>query len=83
MEATTATAPDLLGPTLRDVSRAFYLTLRVLPAGMREVFVLYHFQGLKYREIAEAMDVPIGTVMSRLHAARLRLRETADLEEAL
>ncbi|MEE8572405.1 MAG: sigma-70 family RNA polymerase sigma factor [Gemmatimonadota bacterium] len=41
----------------------------------REVFVLKEFQGLKYREIAELIDVPIGTVMSRLYAARQRLAE--------
>ncbi len=41
----------------------------------REVFVLKEFQGLKYREIAELLDVPIGTVMSRLYAARQRLAE--------
>jgi RNA polymerase sigma-70 factor (ECF subfamily) len=43
---------------------------------LREVFILYHFQGLKYREIAAAVDVPLGTVMSRLHAARQQLRRS-------
>ncbi len=43
---------------------------------LREVFVLFHFQGLKYREIAAALDVPLGTVMSRLHAARQQLRRS-------
>ena len=53
-----------------------------LPRDLREVFVMYTFEGLKYREIAAAMDIPLGTVMSRLHAARLRLRTAAGLEEA-
>ena len=44
-----------------------------LPPAQREVFVLKEFQGLKYREIAELLDVPIGTVMSRLYSARQRL----------
>ena len=44
-----------------------------LPMAQREVFVLKEFEGLKYREIAELLDVPIGTVMSRLYAARQRL----------
>lgn len=36
----------------------------------REVLLLWGVQGLKYREIAEIVGVPIGTVMSRLHRAR-------------
>jgi len=46
-----------------------------LSPAQREVFVLKEFEGLKYREIAELLDVPIGTVMSRLYAARQRLAE--------
>jgi len=40
----------------------------------REIFVLRDFHGLTYREIAEALSIPQGTVMSRLHAARTSLR---------
>ncbi len=46
-----------------------------LPLHHREILVMNHFQDLKYREIAEALDIPIGTVMSRLHNARRALRE--------
>lgn len=46
-----------------------------LPPAQREVFVLKEFEGLKYREIAALLDVPIGTVMSRLYAARQRLAQ--------
>jgi RNA polymerase sigma-70 factor (ECF subfamily) len=42
---------------------------------MRNVVHLVYFQGLKYREAAEALDIPVGTVKSRLHAAILRLNE--------
>jgi RNA polymerase sigma-70 factor (ECF subfamily) len=55
--------------------------LEALPLEQREVFLLYHFQGLKYREIAELLDIPIGTVMSRLHSARLQLRKALGEEE--
>lgn len=46
-----------------------------LPPAQREVFVLKEFEGLKYREIAALLDVPMGTVMSRLYAARQKLAE--------
>jgi RNA polymerase sigma-70 factor (ECF subfamily) len=39
----------------------------------REVLVLKEFEGLRYREIAELLDIPIGTVMSRLYTARQHL----------
>jgi len=41
----------------------------------REILILREFQGLRYAEIAATLDIPPGTVMSRLHQARLRLRE--------
>ena len=44
----------------------------------REVLVLKEFEGLKYREIAELLDIPNGTVMSRLYAARRSLAARLD-----
>jgi len=41
----------------------------------RDIIVLSHFQELSYRQIAELLEIPIGTVMSRLHAARKALRD--------
>jgi len=52
-----------------------------LPDEFREAFLLYTFQGLKYREIADLLDIPLGTVMSRLHSARRRIREHLGEEE--
>ena len=46
-----------------------------LPEGFRSVFVLTEIEGLSYREAAEALAVPIGTVMSRLHRARKLLQQ--------
>jgi len=42
---------------------------------MRTVVHLVYYQGLKYREAAEVMRIPVGTVKSRLHAAMARLTE--------
>lgn len=53
--------------------------IAALPTPFRETLVLRDIEGLDYREIAEATDVPIGTVMSRLARARRRL--IAALEE--
>jgi RNA polymerase sigma-70 factor (ECF subfamily) len=44
-----------------------------LPEREREVLVLKEFEGLRYREIAELLEIPIGTVMSRLYTARKNL----------
>jgi RNA polymerase sigma-70 factor (ECF subfamily) len=46
----------------------------------REVIVLKEYEGLRYREIADLLGIPIGTVMSRLYSAR---RHLADLMEEL
>jgi RNA polymerase sigma-70 factor (ECF subfamily) len=46
-----------------------------LPPEFREVVVLKDLQGLSYRQIAEIIEVPIGTVMSRLSRGRQRLTE--------
>jgi RNA polymerase sigma-70 factor (ECF subfamily) len=48
--------------------------LRLSPE-YREVMVLYEFEGLSYKELALALGVPIGTVMSRLSRARRRLQQ--------
>jgi RNA polymerase sigma-70 factor, ECF subfamily len=47
-----------------------------LPDFLKQVVILAYFQGLKYREIAEILGVPVGTVKSRLHTALLKLHES-------
>lgn len=49
--------------------------LEELPEYLRLVVNLVYFQGLKYREAAEVLSIPVGTVKSRLHAALLKLHE--------
>ncbi len=46
-----------------------------LPEPMQAVIQLVYYQGMKYREAAEVLDIPVGTVKSRLHAAILKLTE--------
>ncbi len=47
-----------------------------LPENQRIVFVLGHFEELPYEQIGRILDVPVGTVKSRMHYAVARLRET-------
>lgn len=51
-----------------------------LRSGDRDILLLYGIEGLTYQEIADALDIPIGTVRSRLARARYKMRE---LEAAL
>jgi len=46
-----------------------------LPEASRAALILREYEGLSYREIAEALNIPMGTVMSRLNYARRKLRE--------
>jgi RNA polymerase sigma factor (sigma-70 family) len=46
-----------------------------LPAEFREILALRHQEGLSYKEIADIVQIPPGTVMSRLARARAKLRE--------
>lgn len=54
-----------------------------LPEAQRETVFLAYVEGFSYREVADVLQVPIGTVMSRLAAARLKLAETASAPRSL
>jgi RNA polymerase sigma-70 factor (ECF subfamily) len=49
--------------------------IAALPVAYREVLVLREIEGLSYREIAEIVSIPVGTVMSRLARARSQLTQ--------
>jgi RNA polymerase sigma-70 factor (ECF subfamily) len=46
-----------------------------LPETLRVAINLVYYQGLKYREAADVLEIPVGTVKSRLHSAILKLNE--------
>lgn len=58
-----------------QLQRRLWECLAELSHQQREILVLRDYQDLAYKEIAETLNIPIGTVMSRLHGARKRLRQ--------
>jgi RNA polymerase sigma-70 factor (ECF subfamily) len=56
------------------IEKELLQALDELPDHFRMVVVMCDVEGLSYKEIAEAMDTPVGTVMSRLHRARKMLQ---------
>jgi len=63
---------------LNDLGREIGAALKRLNPEHAEILTLRHFQELSYDEIARCLGIPKGTVMSRLHAARCRLRDELD-----
>lgn len=59
-----------------------HAALMALTPALREVLVLRELEGLEYEQIAKITSIPIGTVMSRLSRARLRMRELLTLSGA-
>ncbi|HNT25571.1 MAG TPA: sigma-70 family RNA polymerase sigma factor [Anaerolineales bacterium] len=82
-----ALASTLEGPEAalerRERAQQVRRAVLALPPASRAVLVLREYQGLSYQEIAAALDIPLGTVMSRLNYARGQLRTAlaAYLEE--
>lgn len=73
------TTPDPGGGPDQEAARAeqrvrIRRALDALPPKARAIIMLSDVEGLSYREIAEVLNCPIGTVMSRLHNARKRLK---------
>jgi len=50
-------------------------TVEELPEPLRAAVALVYYQGLKYREAADVLSIPVGTVKSRLHTALLKLNQ--------
>jgi len=83
---TSAHASDLFADVDErlDASRVWAdvaAAIAALPQGERDTLLLYAWEGMPYDQIAVALDVPVGTVRSRLNRARGRLRELAGARE--
>lgn len=68
-----------LGPSdstvRKEANKLVRRTLDQLPESMNAVIQLVYYQGMKYREAADVLDIPVGTVKSRLHSAVAKLTE--------
>lgn len=78
-EEQSATADNHLSPEAQleseQIKQRLELALKALPLNHRELVVLRDYHGHSYEEIADILAIPQGTVMSRLHRARLALRD--------
>ena len=73
-QKTSPPPPDVL--LERDeMSKRLWEEIQKLPYEFKEIIVLKHFQGLPYRRISEMLNIPMGSVMSRLYYARKKLKE--------
>ena len=60
---------------------AYERALQALSPDLRAVFILHETEGMSYRDVAETLGCPLGTVMSRLHRARTKILD--ELRERL
>jgi RNA polymerase sigma-70 factor (ECF subfamily) len=76
------TSPPAPGPegeaALREQLSRLDRALADLDEGPREAIVLFHIEEMSYRDIAAALEVPIGTVMTWLHRGRARLKRALE-----
>ena len=80
------TMPEVIDPVpsperqaaLREQVSRLERALAELDEGPREAIVLFHVEEMSYRDIAAALEVPIGTVMTWLHRGRAQLKRAAE-----
>jgi RNA polymerase sigma-70 factor (ECF subfamily) len=76
LDLLTSSEPDATENIELDERRQWVQqAIAKLPESLREAILLVYYQGLKYREAAAVLDIPVGTVKSRMHAAILKLNE--------
>ncbi len=67
-------------PEANILGREVLLSVMALPEAQRSVVVLAYVEGYSYRECADILDIPVGTVMSRLAGARGKMADKFDGE---
>jgi len=60
----------------REIGDILQPALQSLPAGERQIVLLSYYHDLTYRQISHILEIPIGTVKSRMHKAMARLRDS-------
>jgi RNA polymerase sigma-70 factor (ECF subfamily) len=66
---------------MAEEERSVHEALQKLSPEHRAVLIMRDMEGMKYEEIAEVLNVPVGTIRSRLHRARLEMRDVLLQEE--
>ncbi|HYF01555.1 MAG TPA: sigma-70 family RNA polymerase sigma factor [Planctomycetota bacterium] len=74
LEGEAARLPTPEAKPMEGMLKEIFEKMKELPEELRTSLVLFYVEGLKYAEIAEVMEVPVGTVRSRLFEARERLK---------
>lgn len=64
----------------RELAAKIRRAVERLPEEQRAVFTMAEVKGMKYQDIAEVLEVPVGTVKSRMHAATTKLRTLLEAE---
>ncbi|MCB0283837.1 MAG: sigma-70 family RNA polymerase sigma factor [Calditrichaeota bacterium] len=59
----------------KELQEQVWQAINQLQSGEREIIIMREFQDLSYNEMAEILDCPIGTIMSRLYSARKALKQ--------
>lgn len=84
-ETLLAALPDVAEPVetqaiLADRQRMVRSALAELPDAQRQVLEMGYFNGLTQREIAEQMDVPLGTIKTRMRLGLRKLQDSVDIQ---